>query len=325
MAASSFFGSNGMNLTPVIPFEPVMTTALPNGDNWVAQIKWDGVRMLFYYDGTEVRLFNRRINDRTLQYPEFLNPALYCTASSFIIDGEIIAFDANKPSFREVMKRDSVRKKQNIERAKSQVPVTYMVFDVLYCEGEWVVHKSLSERQRILSSIIKSHQSVQIVQNFADIHGLFDVMKNHEMEGIVCKDLNSTYPISGKDSRWRKNKLYQDLNAMIGGVTYRDKIVNSILLGVFSPNGTFVYIGHAGAGKLTVQDWIDLTNDIEPLIIEDNPFVNDPARYKDAVWVKPTIVVKIQFMEWTANRTMRQPAIQGIIANGSAEDCRWDE
>ncbi|RKP53207.1 DNA ligase [Cohnella endophytica] len=312
-----------MNLTPVIPFEPINSTIIPKGDNWIAQIKWDGVRMLSYYDGIEVRLINRRKNDRTMQYPEFRSPSEYCSASSFIVDGELIAFDSNKPSFHEIMKRDSLRSKKSIEIATSQVPVTLMVFDVLYCNGEWVVNRSLAERQIVLSSIIKPNPHVQIVQNFTDADGLFDVMKTHHMEGIVYKNLSSTYVISGKDSRWQKRKLHQDLNMVIGGVTYRDKVVNSILLGVFS-NGSLVYVGHAGAGKLTVADWMDLTSRIEPLIIASNPFANKPTRNKDAVWVRPEIVVKVQFMEWTLGKAMRHPTIQGIVANGSIQDCTFD-
>lgn len=76
-----------MKLKPVIPFEPISTETIPTDDGWVTQIKWDGVRMLTYFDGNEVRLVNRRCNDRTLQYPELLDIQTYCTASSVIIDG----------------------------------------------------------------------------------------------------------------------------------------------------------------------------------------------------------------------------------------------
>lgn len=74
-------------LKPIIPFEPITVNQIPTGDNWVAQIKWDGVRILTYCEGGEVRLINRRQNDRTMQYPELQDAKAYCSASSFILDG----------------------------------------------------------------------------------------------------------------------------------------------------------------------------------------------------------------------------------------------
>ncbi len=68
-----------MILKPVVPFEPINTDKLPAGDHWVAQVKWDGVRMLSYFDGSNVQLVNRKLNNRSLQYPEFFVslPVLY--------------------------------------------------------------------------------------------------------------------------------------------------------------------------------------------------------------------------------------------------------
>ncbi|KRF39145.1 hypothetical protein ASG93_23590 [Paenibacillus sp. Soil787] len=80
-------GETHMELKPVFPFEPISTETIPASDDWVAQIKWDGVRMLTYFDGNDVRLVNRRCNDRTKQYPELLAIKTYCSASSVILDG----------------------------------------------------------------------------------------------------------------------------------------------------------------------------------------------------------------------------------------------
>ena len=93
-----------MDLKPVAPFEPIRSETIPQGENWVAQVKWDGVRMLTYRDGRETRLINRKGNDRTAQYPEFIDVPSYCRASSVILDGEMIALSGGKPSFHEIMR-----------------------------------------------------------------------------------------------------------------------------------------------------------------------------------------------------------------------------
>ncbi|MGG4439598.1 RNA ligase family protein [Brevibacillus fortis] len=302
-----------MSFTPIIPFEPVMADEFPSEDNWIAQVKWDGVRMLTYYDGHEVRLVNRRLNDRTLQYPEFVNAKRYCSGSSFILDGEMIAFDSNRPSFQEIMKRDSLRKKQSIDLAVNQTPVTYMIFDVLYYNGDWVIEQELIRRHQLLEQMIIPQPNVQVVQNFKDAKALYDVMVQHEMEGIVCKGCTSSYAINGKDKRWQKMKIFHDLFAVIGGVTFRDGVVNALLLGLYNDEGKFYYIGHAGTAKFSKKTWQDLTQQIQPTIRPTKPFENEPERRKDAIWVEPEIVVKVKFMEWTTGKTMRHPSVQAIV------------
>lgn len=331
----------GPILKPIVPFEPISTQAPPEGDVWTAQIKWDGVRMLTYYNGQHIKLINRNLNDRTAQYPEFADPAVLCTARSFILDGEIIAFDRNKPAFHEIMRRDQMRNTDRIAKAVHHIPATYMIFDVLYANDTWVTNLPLTERQELLDRIIKPQSNVHIVQNFADGAALFETMRQHDMEGVVFKRLDSLYVIGGKDKRWQKLKAYKDLYAAIGGVTMKHGIVSALLLGLFDEAGRLHYIGHAGTGKLTHADWQDLTKTIRPLKAAQSPFSNFPVRSKEdtmnhsltsdstvsnfrstwrsknnsaeTFWVTPSLAAKVQFMEWTPDGVMRQPSIQSII------------
>lgn len=317
-------GSDVMKLKPVLPFEPIAADRIPQGEQWVYQIKWDGVRMLVYSDGTEVRLVNRRLNDRTMQYPELTAIRDYCTADTVILDGEVIALLDGKPSFQQVMRRDGVRKLSQVEIARRQVAVTYMIFDVLYYNGQWVTDRPLQERQQLLASIVRPNERVQLVANFPDGEALFQVAEQHELEGIVCKDMTSKYAEGGKDKRWQKKKLYKDVIAAVGGVTYRDGIVNAVLLGLYDDAGRFVYIGHAGAGRMTVEDWRNLTEQVKGMRIEERPFANVPERHKTAVWLRPTLTMKIKFLEWTSYGTLRQPNIQSFVDVAPAE-CTFEQ
>lgn len=228
--------------------------------------------------------------------------------------------DSSRPSFHEIMKRDSVRREQSVRLASKQTPVTYMVFDVLYVEGEWVTEKTLAQRQQLLRDIVLPQAYIQLVQNFTDGQALYDVMLKHEMEGIVCKDLNSTYLCDGKDKRWQKKKIFRDLYAVIGGVTLQHRVVNALLLGLYDDSGALLYIGHAGTGAFSRKVWEELTERLRPMIIEHSPFTNEPKRRRDALWVKPEIVVKVEYMEWTHGHTMRHPTLQAIVEL-SKEEC----
>lgn len=300
-----------MEWKTVVPFEPIRGEVIPEGDNWVAQVKWDGVRMLTYCDGMKTQLINRKGNERTAQYPEFVEVSAYCRAKTVILDGEMIAIADGKPSFHEIMRRDSVRREQGIRFAAGQVQAIYMIFDILFADGKWVTDQPLGMRQQLLHELIIPSDRVQVVPNVADGSRLFSIMQERGWEGIVCKKLDSPYLIGGKDGRWQKFKLARDLYAAIGGVTLRGGIVNAILLGVYDREGHFIYIGHAGTGKWKARDWRELTEKISELTVSERPFHNIPERVKGALWVKPTLTVKVEYLEWTPGGTMRHPIIQG--------------
>ncbi|CAI9394770.1 ATP-dependent DNA ligase [Niallia sp. Sow4_A1] len=299
-------------MKPIKPFEPILTDVIPQGDQWVAQVKWDGTRILTYYDGDKTQLFNRKKNERTKQYPELLRPNTFIQAENCILDGEIIALQNGKPSFYEVMKRDRIRNMDRVSQLQQEIPITYMIFDILYVNDHWLLEKPLRERQQILRERITENEVIRLVESFSDTEGLFNVCMEHQLEGIVCKDLDSPYLLEGKDSRWRKRKKEQDLIAVVGGVTLKNKTVHSLHLGQFNKDGQLFYIGSAGSGKLTAKDWVAVTNAIEPIIIKENPFINQ-VEVKGSVWLRPALTVKITFLEWTEGRTLRHPVIESFV------------
>ncbi|MCQ2008592.1 DNA ligase [Sporolactobacillus sp. STSJ-5] len=314
-----------MNLQPIVPFEPIRETEIPTGVNWIHQVKWDGIRILTYYDGHELRLFNRRKNERTKNYPELDIIRQNTKANSFILDGEVIALDSHgKPSFHEVMKRDSVHNQSRIPMLMHAVPVFYMVFDLIFCNGEWVNERSLCERIELLKKWLPVSDQVQLVPMFKDGESLFASVKARHMEGIVSKEQNSTYLINGKNENWRKIKVTRDLIAIVGGVTKRSGTVNALLLGLYDSGRHFVYIGHVGTGKLTEEDWKLVTVLANRLRREENPFVNRVDRSAEAQWMQPQLTVKVAFQEWTASGVLRQPSIQAFV-HVSPEQCRIEE
>ncbi|MED4581980.1 RNA ligase family protein [Brevibacillus choshinensis] len=313
-----------MEFKPVFPFEPISSDVFPEGPQWIAQVKWDGVRVLTYFDGNEARLYNRKLNERTLHYPEITDIRSYCHADSVILDGEVIALGTDgKPSFYEVMRRDGLRRMEKVPQIQKTVPITYMVFDILYLNGEWVTTFPLRERQALLHKMITPNAHIQCVEDFTQPEALYNVVEAQGMEGIIMKDLSSTYVVNGKDQRWRKKKYYRDLIAGVGGVTLRNSIVNSLLLGLFDQEGRFWYIGHAGTGRLTQEDWRNLTERVKPLVTEHMPFANLPPRTADTWWLKPELTVKIVYAEWKEGHSLRQPSIQGFV-DIPAEQCRLE-
>lgn len=302
-----------MELEPVLPFEPVRSLIIPQEKRWIAQLKWDGVRMLLYYDGAKVKLVNRRLNERTLQYPELQAITAYCSAESVILDGEMVALEDGMPSFHQIMRRDRASKGSHIAALVEEVPIYYMVFDVLYCNGRWVTEQPLQERQQLLEKIILPGRTVQLVSSTPDIRALFELARRHKLEGIVIKDVHSRYELGGKDERWLKHKNIQDVTAIVGGVTYRDGQVNALLLGLYDEESNLWYIGHAGAGRLSQQEWAGVTAMAAQLTVRERPFINLPERSKQAVWLKPWLAARVHYLEWTRHHTLRQPVVHALL------------
>ncbi|MBU9714159.1 RNA ligase family protein [Evansella tamaricis] len=311
-----------MDLKPIVPFEPVSSDTIPTGDQWISQIKWDGVRILTYYDGKSVRLFNRKKNERTNHFPEIADVPSYFRGNSVVLDGEVIALGSNgRPSFLEVMKRDALRRLEKVEYVMDDIPVYYIVFDIIFFNGNWVTELPLSERIQLLSNVIAPTQNIQLAKSEMDGNTLFKVTQEQDMEGIIVKNLSSKYKIDGKDDSWLKIKNFQDIIAVIGGVTYRNNIVNSILVGLYDDGGNLFYVGHAGTGKLKQKDWSDLTELIKPFVISEKPFINKPERLTNTQWVQPRLTVKIKYIEWPKGRSIRQPSIQSFT-NIPPEECK---
>jgi bifunctional non-homologous end joining protein LigD len=303
-----------INVEPIFAMEPVSSDIIPNGEDWIAQIKWDGVRILTYADNQEVRLYNRKKNERTLNYPEITNISEYCTSPSVILDGEVISLGENgKPSFHDVMRRDGLRKLERLKMVAESVPIIYMIFDVLYLNGEWINNKPFHERNEILAEIITPNEHIQLVPSITEAEALFSAIKEQGMEGIVLKRTGSPYAIGKKRDDWLKVKNYRDIIAVIGGFTLGYNTVNSILLGLYDSEGKLQYVGHTGTGKMTVSDWKDLTKELKEIVAEHHPFKKKPQHHTHATWVRPEKTVKIKFAEWTEGGAMRQPSIEGFI------------
>lgn len=315
-----------MQMKPIIPFEPQSKEHIPLGAEWIYQIKWDGVRILAYAAHGTVHLYNRKLKKRTYHYPE-LTETPFIQADSFITDGEVIALaEDGLPSFHEVMRRDGIRRMERVQEVRRIVPIYYMIFDLLYIDGQWITHLPLRDRLMQLEERILPDRQIAFVTSETNGPALFKAIQERKMEGIVCKKIDSTYGIAQKDARWVKIKNYGDVIAVIGGYTLNGGIVNALLLGLYDDEGKFHFIGKVGTGKLTVEDWRDLTESLNNITIDHCPFTEKIPGQHEEKWVKPVITVKVQYSEWRKNegRLLRQPSIQHLV-DIPAKECKFDD
>src|SRR5438552_1279150 len=136
----------------VDPMLALLAANLPSdGKNWAFEYKWDGVRAIAYKDRNSWRIESRNLLDITPRYPELLALRDSLERRSVILDGEIVALDAmDRPSFARLQRRMHVNDASQIVRLVREVPILYVLFDVLYLDGKSLIDAPYSDRRAIL-------------------------------------------------------------------------------------------------------------------------------------------------------------------------------
>jgi len=290
--------------------EPVSCERVFEREEYLYQVKWDGVRMLAFVQDGRVTLINKRHHERTLQYPELQGLPECAAVQNAILDGEIVVFKGGKPSFPSVMSRDNLRDTARIERVQGSLPVNYMVFDLLHLDGKDLTDQPLEERQYLLRSRIAPGAWLHLVEDFAEGISLFDSICHLDMEGIVAKQRQGRY-IGGKRHRdWFKIKYRRQTTCLVCGYTLRGTVVNSLLLG-WEQNSQLLFVGRAGSGLNSSQEEI-LSRYLPGQEIAQSPFVNLSRRPAGYHFVEPVLRAEVEFAEWTEDLHLRAPVIKNI-------------
>lgn len=172
-------------------------------NQYLFEPKFDGHRAILSCVGGQTHIYTRHNNECTKQYPE-----LTCTpfTDDMILDGEIVCIDpAGAVDFESVMIRFQTQRADGIRRLSQQLPVTFVVFDVLQFKGEDVRNLPLYKRKEVLASITFNNNLI-IKTPFIEGAGaaLFKDICAKDMEGIVCKRKDSVY-VSRRSDDWLKN------------------------------------------------------------------------------------------------------------------------
>ncbi|MPW26592.1 hypothetical protein GC105_12415 [Alkalibaculum sp. M08DMB] len=294
------------------PMEPILVEDIIKERDFIHQIKWDGIRIMSCLDNGQLQLYTKRGNNQTNQYPEIKQLLDIDHVSNAIFDGEVICLKDGKPSFREILIRNRSSKELVINELMERYPVYYIVFDILHLNGMDLTKNPFHERHLILNKIITSSSRIKTAENNDNPQEIYSIVKENELEGIISKDLNSTY-ISGKThKKWYKYKLERKMLCVICGININsDKKPKSIILGIYN-DGRLIQVGAASSG-LTQRD-IELLNEYkEKLSIDFNPFSKVRSiKSPDIIWFNPSLTCWISFMEWTDEGVMRHPKILGF-------------
>lgn len=276
---------------------------------YIYQIKWDGVRILSLLEERGVILKNRRGSPRTEQYPELQELAKLANARSAVLDGEVIALTAGKPSFPRVLRRDLCRRETAVRVLQREIPCTYCLFDLLFLNGADLTGSPIEERQRLLREIVEPAPLLYLSENFTEGEALYREIERAGLEGIVAKKRGSPYRSGQRSADWLKMKPRRCQLCVVGGLSMAKGSVGSLLLGAYRGE-ELLYIGRAGSG-LKRKELLQL-RDLALRVGSADSFFSNPPRGRDLLWLKPSLTVQIEFAEWTGTLKMRAPVVLGF-------------
>ena len=296
-------------------------------DQWAVEMKWDGVRALAFIEDGTIRLVSRTGKDITRTYPELGAPDGFTESGQLLLDGEIVAFDGDRPDFEALQPRMHVSSADAAVRLAATIPVTYLAFDVLQLAGVPLLALPYSSRRQTLTTIMGNGPGFLIPPDFPgpDLDAVREASVATGLEGVVVKRLDSVYEPGVRSGSWLKVKnLLQQEVVVAGwkpGQGNRAGLIGSLLVGVHSDSGALLYAGHVGTG---FSDPVlrMLTGLLSPLRRASSPFDGPvPPEYAGpAVWVEPRLVVEVTFNRWTRAGRMRAPAYRGLRDDKDAAD-----
>ncbi|MDN5331908.1 MAG: bifunctional non-ous end joining protein LigD [Tepidanaerobacteraceae bacterium] len=298
---------------PFIPMEPVSHPEAFDDESYGFQVKWDGTRILAHIGGG-VELFNRKMNKRTKQYPEVVGAlSRFFSGKSAVLDGEMIALLGGKPDFQNLMRRDMAVDEATVKYLTLKIPVTYVVFDILYLNGKCLVDLPFSERYSMLRTCLSSSDPVVVTDTFPGMGvALFEAVKEKGLEGIVAKKLDSLYEIGKKSKKWLKIKNRRTIHCLIGGFLVDGRKLKSVIVGRMM-EGELIYLGRVFIG-LDEEKRKLLYDVLSRLERKDCPFAKLPPLEKreKPVWVVPCITAEVEFLDYTSEGYLRQPVFRRI-------------
>jgi bifunctional non-homologous end joining protein LigD len=298
----------------VRPMKATAVTELPEGDEWIYEIKWDGYRVLSLKNGDDVRLLSLKEKNLTIDFPAVARAVGDLHGETAIIDGEVVAIDRHGcPSFQALQNRAS----------SGDFQIVYYAFDLLNLNGADWMKKPLQERKAKLRELLEGSD----VRYNADLTGsanaVLQSVRASGLEGIVAKRRDSVYRAATRVTSWLKFKINKSQEFVIGGYKPDAGSFQSVLLGYYDAR-KLIFCGKCRQG-FNPPMRRRLLEQMRPLLIDRCPFSNLPSsrkshfgegitaeEMKELCWLKPKLVAQVSFAEWTNYGLLRHATFEGL-------------
>jgi bifunctional non-homologous end joining protein LigD len=302
----------------VRPMKATAVTELPEEGDWIYEVKWDGYRALSLKHGDDVRLLSLKEKNLTSDFPEVAAAMRSMAAHTAMVDGEIVAVDAQgRPSFQVLQNRKTLGRGWT---------VVYYAFDLVSLEGEDLQQLPLHDRKARLKALIAKTGS-PILRYSAELSGtrsaVIRTVAAAGLEGVIAKQRDSLYRAGARVTTWLKFKLNKAQEFVIGGYKPDAGSFQSILVGYHDAK-KLIFAGKVRQGFNPVGR-ARLLKEMKPFLAGECPFANLPTSRKshfgegitigemsELCWLKPKLVAQVSFTEWTNYGLLRHATFEGL-------------
>jgi len=290
----------------IASMEYLPAATLPEGPEWSYEIKLDGFRLEAVKIGKAVSIYSRRANILNEKFPRIAE-ALAKMPSSSVIDGEVCAMDDKGRSDFNLL--------QNFRSAEDRI--RYFAFDILILKGKSLLKLPLDERRKILADVLPTNDHIGLsVVDHRPLANMMKFVQKNGLEGVIAKRIDSPYEPGKRTGLWTKHSINQGQEFVIGGYTPGNNGFDAIIVGFYRGKG-LIYASRVRAGFVPATRR-EVAARFKGLQIAKCPFANLPQKdagrwgqgltaekMKECLWLKPEIVVRIDFLEWTGADHLR--------------------
>ena len=301
----------------------VSAATLPVGAEWSYEVKWDGYRAQAVKDGAVVSLASRNLKNITKQYPSVAAAAARVGAAAAVLDGEIVALDAEgRPSFQALH-----------HSTLDGLSIVYYAFDLLHLNGRDLTRRPLDERRAALRDIVGDSGILLSDPLAGTADRIAAAVRQLGLEGVVAKRRRSFYAAGRRSDAWVKVRFARHQEFVIGGYKPNAANFDSLLVGYYDRK-QLVCAGKVRSG-FTPHLRAQVFDEIRGLRAARCPFANLPSvrsghwgegitadEMQLLTWVKPQRVVEVSFAEWTRDGSLRHAAFIGLRDDKRAKDVR---
>lgn len=291
-----------------------LTDEIPQGKNWIFEIKYDGYRAVSFVENGKVKILSRNGLDFTKKFSSIANSLKKIDENAFVIDGEIVAFDEFGRSDFSLLQSSIKQKKNNFY---------YCVFDLIALNGEDLRNLPLQKRKEKLERLLfKSEKTLMYSEHVEDGFASFKFAKENNLEGVVAKKKDSKY-VGKRTNDWLKIKCVHRQEFVILGYTTSDKneILSALILGVYKGKD-LKYVGKVGTG-FNEKDKTELVQKFKKIIRKTSP-LKSKINEKNVIWLSPKLVAEIKFAELTKDKLLRQPSFVGLREDKDPKDVKLE-
>lgn len=323
---------------PYPPMEAKRVSAVPTGDRWQFEPKWDGFRAIVYRKGDDVILQSKAGQPLARYFPELVEAFRSLKQKEFVIDGEIVIPAGGRLSFDDLLLRIHPAESR-VRKLAESTPANFFAFDILAMKSKDMTRLPIEERREKLEAFFASIDSDLIHLSPATRDRKvalewFNKLGPVGLDGVMAKRLGEPYHSGDRDGMVKVKHL-KTADCVVGGFRYGEgtKVIGALFLGLYDDEGRLVYIGHSSSVKQA--DKVALTRKLEAMK-SANPFETrspgGPSRWaqsKNTEWVpvRPELVCEVEydyfsqgrfrhgskFLRWRPEKKPRQCTMEQVL------------